>query len=89
MEVALKRTYDATPDPKLVVAIGELPAMEEFFSPVNASAGRAMPAAQSFQCDSGGCAVSGCRRLPPRFAGNFDCDQRTEIKLICHSACAE
>lgn len=33
MEVALKRTYDATPDPKLVVAIGECACNGGIFSP--------------------------------------------------------
>ncbi len=33
MEVALKRTFDATPDPKLVVAIGECACTGGLFSP--------------------------------------------------------
>jgi Ni,Fe-hydrogenase III small subunit len=33
MEVALRRTYDATPDPKLVVAIGECACTGGLFSP--------------------------------------------------------
>jgi Ni,Fe-hydrogenase III small subunit len=33
MEVALKRTYDATPDPKLVVAIGDCACTGGIFSP--------------------------------------------------------
>ncbi|MFA6971070.1 MAG: formate hydrogenlyase [Gallionella sp.] len=39
MEVALKRTYDATPDPKLVVAIGECACDGGIFSPANAAGG--------------------------------------------------
>ena len=35
MEVALKRTYDATPDPKLVVAIGECACDGGIFSPTH------------------------------------------------------
>jgi Ni,Fe-hydrogenase III small subunit len=33
MEVALRRTYDVTPDPKLVVAIGECACTGGLFSP--------------------------------------------------------
>src|ERR1035437_8412512 len=36
MEVALKRTYDATPDPKLVVAIGDCACTGGIFSPTGA-----------------------------------------------------
>ena len=36
MEVALKRTYDATPDPKLVVAVGDCGRDGGIFSPTNA-----------------------------------------------------
>ena len=36
MEIALKRTYDATPDPKLVVAIGDCGCDGGIFSPANA-----------------------------------------------------
>ncbi|MDD5180539.1 MAG: formate hydrogenlyase [Gallionellaceae bacterium] len=36
MEIALKRTYDATPDPKLVVAIGDCGGDGGIFSPSNA-----------------------------------------------------
>lgn len=39
MEVALKRTYDATPDPKLVVAIGECAYDGGIFSPANSPGG--------------------------------------------------
>ena len=37
MEIALKRTYDATPDPKLVVAIGDCGCDGGIFSPTDAS----------------------------------------------------
>jgi Ni,Fe-hydrogenase III small subunit len=37
MEVALKRTYDATPDPKLVVAVGDCAHDGGIFSPLDAS----------------------------------------------------
>ena len=40
MEVALKRTYDATPDPKLVVAVGECGCNGGIFSESYASCGR-------------------------------------------------
>jgi Ni,Fe-hydrogenase III small subunit len=40
MEVALKRTYDATPDPKLVVAIGECGCTGGIFGESYASCGR-------------------------------------------------
>ncbi|MDO8207539.1 MAG: formate hydrogenlyase [Gallionella sp.] len=40
MEVALKRTYDATPDPKLVVAIGECACTGGMFSPTNSLGGK-------------------------------------------------
>jgi len=36
MEVALKRTFDATPDPKLVVAVGDCGRDGGIFSPTNA-----------------------------------------------------
>jgi Ni,Fe-hydrogenase III small subunit len=36
MEVALKRTYDATPEPKLVVAVGDCGCDGGIFSPTNA-----------------------------------------------------
>jgi Ni,Fe-hydrogenase III small subunit len=39
METALKRTYDATPEPKLVVAVGECGCNGGIFSPVNSSGG--------------------------------------------------
>ena len=39
MEVALKRTYDATPDPKLVVAVGDCGATGGIFGCSYASAG--------------------------------------------------
>jgi Ni,Fe-hydrogenase III small subunit len=39
MELALKRTYDATPDPKLVVAVGECGATGGIFGCSYASAG--------------------------------------------------
>jgi Ni,Fe-hydrogenase III small subunit len=39
MELALKRTYDATPDPKLVVAVGECGATGGMFGCSYASAG--------------------------------------------------
>jgi len=40
MEVALKRTYDATPDPKLVVAIGDCGSTGGIFGESYASCGR-------------------------------------------------
>lgn len=40
MEIALKRTYDATPDPKLVVAIGECGCTGGIFGESYASRGR-------------------------------------------------
>lgn len=40
MEVALRRTYDATPDPKLVVAIGDCGCTGGVFGENYASAGR-------------------------------------------------
>ena len=40
MEVALKRTYDATPDPKLVVAIGDCGCSGGVFGESYASCGR-------------------------------------------------
>ena len=40
MEIALKRTYDATPDPKLVVAIGECGCTGGIFGEGYASCGR-------------------------------------------------
>ena len=40
MELALKRTYDATPDPKLVVAIGDSGCTGGIFGESYASAGR-------------------------------------------------
>ncbi|MHB0984454.1 MAG: NADH-quinone oxidoreductase subunit B family protein [Sulfuricella sp.] len=35
MEIALKRTYDATPEPKLVVAVGDCGCTGGIFSPTN------------------------------------------------------
>lgn len=40
MELALKRTYDATPDPKLVVAVGDCGCTGGIFGSSYASAGR-------------------------------------------------
>ena len=40
MAVALKRTYDATPDPKLVVAVGECGCNGGIFGESYASCGR-------------------------------------------------
>ena len=40
METALKRTYDATPDPKLVVAIGDCGCTGGIFGESYASCGR-------------------------------------------------
>lgn len=40
MEVALKRTYDATPDPKLVVAVGDCGCTGGIYGESYASAGR-------------------------------------------------
>ena len=40
MEIALKRTYDATPDPKLVVAIGDCGCTGGIFGESYASRGR-------------------------------------------------
>jgi Ni,Fe-hydrogenase III small subunit len=39
MEIALKRTYDATPEPKLVVAIGDCAGDGGIFSPCGAGGG--------------------------------------------------
>lgn len=40
MEIALKRTYDATPEPKLVVAVGDCGCTGGIFSPDNSLAGK-------------------------------------------------
>jgi Ni,Fe-hydrogenase III small subunit len=40
MEIALKRTYDATPDPKLVVAVGDCGCDGGIFGESYASCGR-------------------------------------------------
>ena len=40
MEIALQRTYDATPDPKLVVAIGDCGCTGGIFGESYASCGR-------------------------------------------------
>ena len=40
MEEALRRTYDATPDPKLVVAVGDCGACGGIFGESYASCGR-------------------------------------------------
>ena len=58
MEVALKRTYDATPDPKLVVAIGECACDGGIFGESYASCGRV---ANVIPVDV---AVSGCPPTP-------------------------
>ena len=55
MEVALKRTYDATPEPKLVVAIGDCACDGGIFGESYASCGK------SLQRHPGGC---GGERLP-------------------------
>ena len=45
METALRRTYDATPDPKLVVAVGEGGALDAAASAVDAATSGALSAA--------------------------------------------
>lgn len=58
METALKRTYDATPDPKLVVAIGDCACNGGIFGESYASCGRV---ANVLPVDV---AVSGCPPTP-------------------------
>jgi Ni,Fe-hydrogenase III small subunit len=60
MTVALRRTYDATPDPKLVVAVGDCGCTGGIFGESYASAGRV---ANVIPVDV---AVSGCPPSPTR-----------------------
>ena len=60
MELALKRTYDATPDPKLVVAVGDCGCTGGVFGESYASAGRV---ANVIPVDV---AVAGCPPTPER-----------------------
>jgi Ni,Fe-hydrogenase III small subunit len=60
MELALKRTYDATPDPKLVVAVGDCGCTGGIFGESYASAGRV---ANVIPVDV---AVPGCPPSPKR-----------------------
>ncbi len=60
MEVALQRTYDATPDPKLVVAVGDCGCTGGVFGESYASAGRV---ANVIPVDV---AVPGCPPTPER-----------------------
>jgi Ni,Fe-hydrogenase III small subunit len=60
MELALRRTYDATPDPKLVVAVGDCGCTGGIFGESYASAGRV---ANVIPVDV---AVPGCPPSPPR-----------------------
>jgi len=60
MEIALKRTYDATPDPKLVVAVGDCGCTGGIFGENYASAGRV---ANVIPVDV---AVDGCPPSPQR-----------------------
>jgi len=60
MEEALRRTYDATPDPKLVVAIGDCGCSGGIFGENYASAGRV---ANVIPVDV---AVAGCPPVPER-----------------------
>ena len=60
MEEALRRTYDATPDPKLVVAIGDCGCSGGIFGENYASAGRV---ANIIPVDV---AVPGCPPAPER-----------------------
>ncbi|HUL64212.1 MAG TPA: NADH-quinone oxidoreductase subunit B family protein [Burkholderiaceae bacterium] len=60
MELALKRTYDATPDPKLVVAVGDCGCTGGIFGENYASAGRV---ANVIPVDV---AVPGCPPTPQR-----------------------
>jgi len=60
MEIALKRTYDATPDPKLVVAVGDCGCTGGIFGENYASAGRV---ANVIPVDV---AVEGCPPSPQR-----------------------
>ena len=60
MELALKRTYDATPDPKLVVAVGDCGCTGGIFGESYASAGRV---ANVIPVDV---AVPGCPPSPSR-----------------------
>ena len=60
MELALKRTYAATPDPKLVVAVGDCGCTGGIFGESYASAGRV---SNVIPVDV---AVSGCPPSPTR-----------------------
>jgi Ni,Fe-hydrogenase III small subunit len=60
MEIALKRTYDATPDPKLVVAVGDCGCTGGIFGESYASCGRV---ANLLPVDV---TVSGCPPSPSR-----------------------
>src|SRR5262245_40003831 len=60
MQVALRRTYDATPDPKLVVAVGDCGCTGGIFGESYASAGRV---SNVIPVDV---AVPGCPPLPKR-----------------------
>jgi Ni,Fe-hydrogenase III small subunit len=61
MEVALKRTYDATPDPKLVVAIGDCACDGGIFCPQGESYASCGRVANVIPVDV---AVSGCPPAP-------------------------
>jgi Ni,Fe-hydrogenase III small subunit len=61
MEVALKRTYDATPDPKLVVAIGDCACDGGIFCPQGESYASCGRVANVIPVDV---AVSGCPPVP-------------------------
>ena len=84
MEVALKRTYDATPEPKLVVAIGECACDGGIFLRRKLCELR-----QGFQRHSGG---RGGKRLSARAhrdnAGHTHCDQFEEINFTSAWKCA-
>ena len=57
MEVALKRTYEATPDPKLVVAIGDCGCNGGVF-------GESYAVAAASRCPPGGRGRAGCPPTP-------------------------
>jgi Ni,Fe-hydrogenase III small subunit len=60
MAIALKRTYDATPEPKLVVAVGECGCTGGIFGESHASRGRV---SNVLPVDA---AVPGCPPSPTR-----------------------
>ncbi len=67
MEVALRRTYDATPDPKLVVAVGDCGACGGIFGEQLCQLRRRL------ERDSGGCRGAGMPALPDANPGRHSC----------------